>query len=115
MKKIFKNLINSIIVIILSLIFADEVRAQFMPVPLYAPPPPSLPEAFLPSSGEILSRLLPYIGGVFLVFVIAPIIGLIWYQKRGGIKKWPKIVVWILAILFVIALTALIIFICSLL
>jgi len=104
MKKTFKNLINSSVASVLSLIFANEIRAQSMPVPMYG--------VFRPSPGEILSRLL-YIGSVFLVFVLAPIIGLIWYRKRGGIKKWPKIVVWILATLFVIALIALIIFIYS--
>jgi len=107
MKKIFKKLkgfCSSNVIGFLSLVFANKAKAQYA-VPMYG--------VFPPTPGEILSRLLPYIGGVFLVFVIAPIIGLIWYRKRGGTKKWPKVVVWILAILFIVALITWIIFLCS--
>lgn len=102
MKKFFKNFS---VASLLSLIFTNEARAQSMPVPLYG--------VFWPTPEEILARLLPFIAGVFLVFVAAPIVGLIWYRKHGGMKKWPKIVVWILATLFVVALTAFIIFLYS--
>jgi len=105
MKKFFKNLKNSSIASLLSLIFANEVKAQSMPEPL--------DEVFWPTPGEMLVRLLPFITGVFLVFVAAPIAGLVWYRKHGGTKKWPKVVVRILAILFVIALAALIILLYS--
>lgn len=108
MNRIFKKLKGlggSVLGGLLSLIFANGAKAQSIPVslPLYGPPTP----------GERLSELLPFIGGVFLVFVIAPVVGLIWYRKRGGTKKWPSVIVWILSTLFVIALIALIIFLYS--
>lgn len=95
---------------LLSLIFASGVKAELSaplygmidPVPVYGMP--------APTPGGMLSELLPFIGGVFLVFVIAPIVGLVWYHKRGGTKKWPGIVVWILGTLFVLSLIILIIF-----
>jgi hypothetical protein len=85
---------------LLSLIFANGAKAQSLPMPLYG---------VQPTPGEILSRNLPFIGSIFLVFVIAPIAGLIWYHKRGGTKKWPSIIVWILVGLFVLVLLALMI------
>ena len=94
--KKLKGLGGSVLGGLLSLIFTNGAKAQSMPVPLYGIQPP-------------LPRLLPFIGGVFLVFVIAPVVGLIWYRKRGGTKKWPSIIVWILAALFVLALVTLII------
>jgi len=107
MKNIFqkvKRIFSSVAIGLLSLVFTSEAKAQYA-VPMYG--------VFRPTPGEILGRLLPFIAGVFLVFVVAPIAGLIWYRKRGGMKKWPKVVVWILAILFVVALTSLIIFLYS--
>ncbi len=104
--KKLKGLGGSVLGGLLSLIFTNGAKAQSMPmpVPLYG---------IQPSPGEMLSRLLPFIGGVFLVFVIAPVAGLIWYRKRGGTKKWPSVIVWILAALFVLALVALIILLYS--
>jgi len=107
MKNIFQKVkkgFGSVVISLLSLVFTNEAKAQYA-VPMYG--------VFLPTPEEILSRLLPFIGGVFLVFVVAPIVGLIWYRKRGGTKKWPKVVVWALAILFVVALVSLIIFLYS--
>jgi len=103
--KKLKGLGGSVLGGLLSLIFTNGAKAQSMPVPLYGIQPPT--------PGEILPRLLPFIGGVFLVFVIAPVVGLIWYRKRGGTKKWPSIIVWILAALFVLALVTLIILLYS--
>ena len=102
--KKLKGLGGSVLGGLLSLIFASGTKAQSMPVPLYG---------IQPTPGEMLSRLLPFIGGVFLVFVIAPVAGLIWYRKRGGTKKWPSVIVWILAALFVLVLVAFIILLYS--
>jgi len=103
--KKLKGLGGSVLGGLLSLIFTNGAKAQSMSVPLYGIQPPT--------PGEILPRFLPFIGGVFLVFVIAPVVGLIWYRKRGGTKKWPSIIVWILAALFVLALVVLIILLYS--
>lgn len=104
MKNIFqkvKKVFSSGVIGLLSLVFTNEAKAQYaVPMPMYG--------VFRPTPEEILSRLLPFIGGIFVVFVVAPVVGLIWYRKRGGTKKWPKVVVWALAILFVIALVLLI-------
>lgn len=107
MKNIFqkvKRIFSSGAISLLSLVFTNEAKAQHA-VPMYG--------VFLPTPEEILSRLLPFIGGIFVVFVVAPVVGLIWYRKRGGTKKWPKVVVWTLAILFFVALISLIIFLYS--
>lgn len=104
MKNIFKKLKSSTVTGLLSLIFTNEARAQSMPMPMYGP---------FPSPTHILMRLLPFLIAAFLIFVAAPIAGLVWYRKRGGTKKWPRVVVWILAILFVVVLTALIILLYS--
>jgi hypothetical protein len=66
-----------------------------------------------PTPEEMLLGLIPFIGGAFFVFVIVPVAGLIWYRKRGGTKKWPRVIVWILAALFALALAALIILLYS--
>lgn len=104
--KKLKGLGSSVLGGLLSLVFTSETNAQSMPIvnPIYG---------ISLTPGELLSRLLPFIGGVFLVFVIAPVAGLIWYRKRGGAKKWPSIIVWILAALFVLALVGLIILLYS--
>lgn len=101
--KKLKGLKSSVLGGLLSLIFTNETRAQSISLanPLYGGRPVA------PS--EMLLRLLPYIGGVFLVFVIAPVVGLIWYRKHGGTKKWPSVIVRTLSVLFVLALVALII------
>ena len=111
MNRIFKKLKglgNSVLGGLLSLIFTNGAKAQIRPMygiePMYG---------ISITPVEMLSRLLPFIGGVFLVFVIAPVAGLIWYHKRGGTKKWPSIIVWILAALFVLALVTLIILLYS--
>ncbi len=113
MSKIFKKLKglwNLSVVGFLSLVFTNKAKAEIA-VPMYGvlPQPALMYGVFPPTPGEISLKLLPFIGGVFLVFVIAPVTGLIWYRKHGGIKKWPSVIVWILAALFILALVVLII------
>lgn len=112
MNRIFKKLKGlggSVLGGLLSLIFTNGANAQMRSMygiqPMYGIP--------TPEPGEVLTRLLPFIGSAFLIFVIAPVAGLIWYRKRGGTKKWPSVIVWILAALFVLALVALIILLYS--
>ena len=95
--KIFKKWWSQSLNGLLALIFAGEAKAQVtIPNPLYGILPPT--------PGEISVGLLPW----FLIFVAAPIAGLIWYRKRGGKKKWPTVVVWIIVSLFVLAIGALV-------
>lgn len=107
--KKLKVLTSLIVSGILSLMFTNGTKASNtlsdpIGVPLYG---------IYPTPGEILFNILPYIGGVFLVFVIAPIVGLNWYHKRGGTKKWPSIIVWAFTALFILALLTLIIYLYS--
>ena len=97
--KTFKKRGGLLLNILLGLIFANNVKALELPMPLYGPEPIT--------PGEILSRLLPWITGAFILLVVAPILGLIWYRKRGGKKKWPAIITWILVTFFVLAMGAL--------
>jgi hypothetical protein len=55
----------------------------------------------------IITRLIPV---AFMVFIVVPIIGLVWYRKKGGKKTWPKAVVWILASFFILVLVFLVFF-----
>ncbi len=114
LKKI-KELGGSVLGGLLALIFTSGAKAQYspvpeygvsIPVPLYGVPAPGPMYGVLPTPGEMLLRPLPLLAGAFLVFVIAPVVGLIWYRKRGGKKKWPSVIVWILAALFVLVLVA---------
>jgi len=97
--KIFKKWRSLLFNSLLGLMFANRVRAFDLPMPLYGPEP------IIPT--ELLSRLLPWIGGAFVLLVVAPILGLIWYRKRGGKKKWPAIIACILVLLFLLAIGAL--------
>lgn len=105
MKKIFKKLkgfYGSIITSFLSLVFINEVKARSA-LPLYGIPP-------TPTPGEILSKLLPFIGGAFLIFVIGPVGLVYWYRKQGGRKRLPKVIAWTLAMLFVFGFVSLVIY-----
>ena len=90
MKKHFRKILSSIIVTILSLLFIDKTGAMCW----YGPP-----------SRELIFRMsiLPIASG-FLLFVISPIIGLLWYKKKGGKRKWPKTLAVISISLFFILL-----------
>jgi len=94
---------------LLTLLFAGEAKAldqplyglrTIIPPPIVVVPVPATPK-------DILSKLYVIIGGALVVFVIMPIVGMLWYYKRGGKKKWPSIVGKILIGLFLLALVAL--------
>lgn len=106
--KNFKKWKSLLLSSLISLIFVKEVKALdvHLPAVLYGPIPPTPTEA--------LWRFLPWIGGMFLFFVLAPVLGLRWYRKQGGRKKWPAIITWILVSIFLLALTALIFLILAL-
>lgn len=100
--KIFKKWQVLLLNGLLALIFANKTKAQepiIIANPLYGIRTPE----------EMLVGFLPWIVGIFLIFVAAPIAGLIWYRKRGGKKKWPTIVIRILVSFFVLVLAAYII------
>ena len=104
-KGIFKKRLGVIVSTLAALIFAVKVRAEVVlygPQPEYAPPP---------SPGHIILHLLPMIGIAFAIFVVAPIIGLLWYHKRGGRKKWPGLIVRIITILFILLTIGFIVFV----
>jgi len=93
MSKIFKKLKgfwNTIVFGLLSLVFVNEAGSSYA-VPDYGVSRPT----------PTLVKLLPFIAGLFLIFVIAPAVGLICYRKRGEIKKWPSVNVWILVALLI--------------
>lgn len=80
---------------LLGLIFVNEAQAQGIQLPS-----PLCGLQLTP--GEIFFGLLPLIGMTLLFFVVAPILGLILYRKRGGKKKWPLIIAWILGIISIL-------------
>lgn len=105
MKNFFKKLkgfCSSSIIGLLFLVFTNQAKAQHA-VAMYG--------VIRPTPREILGGLFPYIAGVFLIFVAAPIVGLIWYRKHEGIKKRPNVVVWALVTVFVMVLAALLVLI----
>jgi hypothetical protein len=85
----------------ISLMFTGKAKAQ---AELYGPPPILYGPAPLPT----ISDFIPMIGAIFVFFVLAPVIGLVWYHKHGGKRKWPTVVVKILIALFILALVVLI-------
>lgn len=96
--KTFKKRVGLLLNILLGLMFANNARGH-LPVIEYGP--------FYPTPKEAFSEILPWIAGAFILLVVAPISGLIWYRKRGGKKKWPAIITWALVALFVLAMGAL--------
>lgn len=99
MKNILKNLRNLVIGFLSGLFFVNKANAQLV---LYGPPPP----LYGPIPGPNIMNLLPALAVYFTAFVIAPIAGLFWYRKRGGKKKWPTVVVCIVASFFLLSLIA---------
>jgi hypothetical protein len=106
---------------LLSLLLVGKAKAAEGVVPLYGPPPvlygppPVLyGPMFQVTPGDMILKSLPAIGITFLIFVLAPLAGLIWYRKHGGAKKWPGIILGIIAAIFILLIISLIISIFSL-
>lgn len=101
MSKIFKKLKGfwSLgVAVLLSLMFVKGTKA------LPAPPVNTTGTFY----GVIGPEVTYFPIGICLAFIVAPIAGLIWYHKRGGTKKWPRVILWIIAGISILALIALI-------
>lgn len=81
------------------ILFSNLANAEIIPNPLYGMPTPE----------ETLSSLSLAIFSSFFIMVIAPVIGLIMYRKMGGKRRWPNVIVSVLAIIFTLCLLVLII------
>jgi cytochrome c biogenesis protein CcdA len=88
---------SAIIGAIFSFLLSSKASAQFEGLqPVYGINAGTIPS---PTTKEVLTRLIAYLAGAIIIFVVTPVLGLIWYNKSGKKKEWLRIVALLLLII----------------